>query len=262
MTAPPAALAVLLAGYEAECVQEGEGGCAVHRHQAPGRPTLYLKHGTGTAARDLVAETARLRWLAERALAPTIVWAGAAGDAAWLLIQAAPGRSAGDWLAGDIGRLPKVVAGLVEALRALHALPVADCPFDAGLTLRLGEARRNVDEGRVDQEDFDDDHQGWSATRVLAEVERLASAVPTGDMVVSHGDFTLGNLMLDGDGRFTGFIDAGRLGRADPYQDIALCWRDLGGFGEAAQDAFIDALAIGAPDAARLLLYRSLDELF
>lgn len=49
---------------------------------------------------------------------------------------------------------------------------------------------------------------------------------------------------------------------ADPYQDIALMWRDLGGFGEAAQRAFLADLGIKQPAARRMLLHRALDELF
>ncbi|HYW32776.1 MAG TPA: hypothetical protein VE869_14855, partial [Gemmatimonas sp.] len=47
-------------------VSEGESGAAVHRLTAPGRPVLYLKHGAGEIARDIVLEFARLHWLADR----------------------------------------------------------------------------------------------------------------------------------------------------------------------------------------------------
>lgn len=145
-------------------------------------------------------------------------------------------------------------------MRALHALPIADCPFDSSVTAWLPIARQRVADGLVDEDDFDADHHGMSATAILGMVEELTGAACSS--VVAHGDFTLGNIILDAAGGVAGCIDVGRLGIADPYQDIALMWRDLGGFGEQAQAAFIAALNIERIEVERLLLHRTLDELF
>ncbi|WBH17152.1 phosphotransferase [Sphingomonas radiodurans] len=145
-------------------------------------------------------------------------------------------------------------------MRALHDLPADECPFDSSVAAWLPEARDRVAAGLVDEDDFDPDHCGWSAKQVLAKVEALA-ACATGRVVV-HGDLSLGNLLFNDAGNVSGCIDAGRLGVADPYQDIAICWRDLGGLGAAAQAMFIAALALNPPDWQRMILHRSLDELF
>lgn len=44
--------------------------------------------------------------------------------------------------------------------------------------------------------------------------------------VLSHGDFCLPNVLAQGDS-ICGFIDLGRAGVADKWQDIALCYRSL-----------------------------------
>ncbi|MGJ3626346.1 phosphotransferase [Sphingomonas sp. MMS24-JH45] len=82
---------------------------------------------------------------------------------------------------------------------------------------------------------------------MLAEAEALSDCVA--ERVVTHGDFSLGNVMFDGAGNVTGCIDVGPLGLADPYQDIAIFWQNLADHGPSAQTAFLDALGIDAPDA-------------
>lgn len=156
--------------------------------------------------------------------------------------------------------LPRIIAGFAAFLRALHALPVDDCPFDASAAVRLAHARRLVAGAAVDESDFDEDHRGWTAREVLAQVEALAPCA-TG-RVVTHGDFSLGNLMLDADGRPTGCIDVGRLGIADSWQDIAILWNNLRDVDEGAPALFLKAMGIDKPDEPRLLFHRCLDELF
>lgn len=49
---------------------------------------------------------------------------------------------------------------------------------------------------------------------------------PEEEPVLSHGDYCLPNLFAMGH-TLSGFIDLGRAGTADRWQDIALCYRSL-----------------------------------
>lgn len=238
-------------------VTDGQSGAHVRR-AADG--SLYLKHGAGHHAALVSDEIARLRWLAGRIPVPPIIATHEGEGAAWLLTGALPGTTAGAYLKRDRDRYRPVADAMAGLLRALHALPVADCPFDSSVAAWLPVARELVAAGRVDTEDFDDEHAGWSARQVLGKVEALAHAAE--GRVVVHGDFSLGNIMVDDHGRITGCIDVGRLGVGDPYRDIFIGWRDLSGFGAAAQRAFLDALEIEELDDTRRDLHRALDELF
>ena len=60
----------------------------------------------------------------------------------------------------------------------------------------------------------------------------------------------------------TGCIDVGRLGAADPYQDLAILWENLGEFGADAQRALWRAYGVAAPDERKLLFHLCLDEFF
>jgi aminoglycoside 3'-phosphotransferase-2 len=115
------------------------------------------------------------------------------------------------------GTKVRLVAG---ALAKLHALPVDACPFDETLLTKLSHAEANMRDGVVDELDFDHEHRGLTARMLF---EKLKLLLPdTGDIVVTHGDASLPNFMLDG-GRFTGFVDCGKVGSSDRYQDLAIC---------------------------------------
>lgn len=247
------------AGYAWTPATDGESGGAVFRLTALGRPTLFLKGGAGRVADAIADEAARLEWLAGRLPVPAIRHFVRTGGEAHLLTTAVAGRSAHDHLVAHPERRAETVTALARFLRAIHALPVADCPFHAGHGLRMAQARRNLEAGLVRVEDFDEEHAGWTAERVWAE---MAGLLPLAfDRVVTHGDFSLDNVLVE-DGRVTGCIDVGRLGAADPYQDLSILWRDLGEFGEAAQRELWRAYGIAAPDERKLRFHLCLDEFF
>lgn len=247
------------AGYAWTPVTDGESGGAVFRLATLGRPTLYLKCGAGRVADDITAEFARLEWLAGRLPVPSVVhFVRSPGDA-YLLTTAVPGKSADDYFVEHPGRRPEIVVALAGFLRVLHALPPAECPFNAGHELRMADARRNVDTGRVPTADFDEAHEGWTPAQVWDEMMALLPL--TFGRVVTHGDFSLGNVLLEG-GRVTGCIDVGRAGVADPYQDLAILWHNLGEFGPDLQRVFWRAYGVAEPDARKLRFHLCLDEFF
>ncbi len=255
----PASLADLVAGYRWSRDLVGESGGSVYRLAADGRPTLYLKHGVGETAAAVVDELVRRQWLDGRLAVPRLCGFVALPDAAWLLTTAIPGRTAFQWLQDSPLDRPAIVAALAAHLRLLHALPSETCPFDASLSHHMALARLRLEAGAVDEEDFGDDHAGWTAQQVWDE---LTAALPLpADRVVTHGDYSLDNILI-ADGRVTGCIDVGRLGVADRYQDLAILWQCLGEFDPALQDQLFRDYGIAEPDTAKLRVYGNLDEFF
>ncbi len=256
----PPGLAELIADAATEHVLAGESGTTVLRLTAADGSVYYLKHGRGSVPSDIVDEMVRLRWLHARLPCAEMLHFVEHGDAAWLLTSGVTGRSGDEWLQDDPTKLDRVIDSYAAFLRRLHAMPVNDCPFNADAGVRMAAARINLSAGRIDKDDFDDDHRGWTGEQMWDELVRLRPGQET--RVVTHGDYSLENLLLDDDFQPTGLIDVGRLGAADPYQDIAILWQNLSDFGTAAQGRWLTAYGINAVDQNKLAFYRCLDEMF
>lgn len=255
----PSSLAEIIAGYRATQNEIGESGGVVHRLDAEGRPSLFLKQGTGRVAADIADEYARLRWLDGRWRVPQLVAYAETTAGAWLLTAALRGRAAYGWLRDHPGLRVVAVHAIAGFLREMHALPIAVCPFDASLALRSADAAANVAAGRVDLDELDPEREGWSAEQLWAHLRHL-SAVEA-DSVVTHGDFSLDNIFLDADGAVIGCLDVGRAGVADRYQDLAILWNSLREFDLDLAETMFAAYGV-EPDRAKIELHLLLDEFF
>lgn len=255
----PPALGALVEGYDWQEITVGESGGTVHRLHARDRPTLFLKQGAGRVARDVIDEFVRLDWLQRRLPVPQIVHFSASQGAAWLLSTEMQGCAAYRWLNEHPERRDVAVANMAAFLRCLHALPPEQCPFNSTLPLRLAAARANIDAGRVDLDEFQPEHEGWSAEQVWDKLQRLLPI--TEAPVVTHGDFSLDNILLDEDGAVLACIDVGRVGLADRYQDLTILAACLDEFDGRLAGQLFAAYGV-EPDRRRIDLHICLDELF
>lgn len=241
----------------------GEAGAEVFRVRLPTGPEVFLKQASGDTAHALTEEMARLEWLSSLAgelpPVPSVEHFECAAGHSWLLTRAMPGRTANEWLQEAPGRGLAIVQSLATALRRWHALPVQHCPFNADHTLRLAQARQRLDAGLIDADDFDDARAGWTPEDVWDAMHALLPLRM--ERVVTHGDYSLDNILLDAHGQVTGIIDVGRAGIADPYQDLAILWNGLSEFGEDLQQALLPAYGT-ALDSDRLTFHLCLDECF
>ncbi|WP_294330095.1 APH(3') family aminoglycoside O-phosphotransferase [uncultured Sphingomonas sp.] len=256
--AVPPGLAAAVAGGRWFRDTVGESGCAVFRLAGDAGDDLYLKAGRGAQLDDLVDEMVRLRWLAGRLPVPQLHAFLIEDGAGWLLTGRIPGRTAYQILEAAPEQAPALAESLGKFLRRLHDLPAARCPFNADHRLRLAAAKDRLDAGLVAEDEFDEARQGMSAQAVWDEM--LAALPPAFDRVVTHGDFSLDNLFVEG-GAVSGCIDLGRVGIADPWQDLAILWHSLAEFGEEAPRRMLAAYGT-ALDPAQLDFHLRLDEFF
>ena len=235
----------------------GESRADVWRVTPAGAASLFVKAEQVMTWGELPGEVQRLRWVATQDLpAPRVLDTTTAAARNWLLMTAVPGRD----LASSADLSPQQIVTLAaEALRTLHVVAIDSCPFDHCLAQKIKRAREHLLAGLIDEQDFDDSRLGQSAEAVF---QQMLAARPTHeDLVVTHGDACLPNLLAD-DGRFSGFVDCGRLGVADRYQDLAVAAHSItNNLGAQWLPLFFEVYGV-EPDLQRIAFYQLLDEFF
>ena len=154
-----------------------------------------------------------------------------------------------------------------KGLKMLWSVDVGDCPYHVShLEERLNAARWNVENDIVDLDNVEADTfglQGFASPEEL--IDWLERNRPEEDIVLTHGDFCLPNIFIHND-KISGFIDNGKMGPADRWQDIAIVLRSLehnfeGKYCDFDPQMLLNELGIEM-DIKKNRYYKLLDELF
>ena len=206
---------------EWEPVAGGESGASVFYDSGQKR---YAKVVSSPQTAELAAERDRGVWLNQTTIpsAPVVDWRESDGGAC-LVTQAVTGMPVSRL---DAQALRGAWPAVVDTVRILHGLAPDRCPFDRGLAQMMTLAEASVAEERVVVEFLPEALQRTPPTEILP---RIKTELPArldqehAHLVVCHGDLCLPNILVDPNtSQVTALIDLGRLGRADPYGDIAL----------------------------------------
>ena len=172
----------------------------------------------------------------------------------------------------NLKSLDDMVIALADGIKMLWSVDISDCPYVNNLDVKLKNAKYNIENDLVDTDDFNEDTLGEGGFKDVDELyASLLNNRPEEDLVLSHGDYCLPNIFIK-DGKVSGFLDLGKTGIADRWQDIALCVRslkynicDLLGLSESDYQKykalFYSSLGI-EEDAQKIKYYILLDELF
>jgi aminoglycoside 3'-phosphotransferase-2 len=230
---------------------------ATHRN---GREVILKGAPTSRGDDPIQDEAERLRWLSKTGFPCPVVHAEAEhGGWTWLLMDAIAGHNATE---ADGPPPETIVRTAAAVLRRLHALPPDTCPFDMRVERRLDLAEQRASRGQIDAEDFDADVTGGRTVAELIADLRRGARVNERDLVVTHGDACLENIIVDDRGGIAGLIDVGRLGVAGRVQDLALMARSIDEhFGSACAELFWTVYGGARPDPAVVLAVYLLEEL-
>lgn len=221
--------------------------------------SAYLKVVFDPKVESLEREVEILKWLKGKLPVPEVYYFGQHQGKEFLLMSEVNGLDASS---GVFKKNPeKMVTIIAEGLRKVHAIDISDCPFDQRLEKKIQNAKYNVDHRLVDEEGFQPEHLGMRAGELYELV--VEKKPEQEDLVFTHGDYCLPNVIINND-KLSGFIDLGRAGVADRYQDLALGFRtlkyNLGS--ESWAEMFLDFYGIEDVDYAKIEYYILLDELF
>lgn len=167
-----------------------------------------------------------VRWLRGRLTIPDILAYRVENEKAYTLM----GRVEGKMLCDEeyLTEPHRLILLAAEALKTLWSVDVADCHLSASrLDERLKAARYNVKNNLVDLDNVEPETFGDGGFENPEQLLRwLEQNKPEEDIVLTHGDFCLPNIFVKDD-KLSGFIDLGKMGPADRWQDIAIVLRSL-----------------------------------
>ena len=202
-----------------------------------------------------------LRFLEGKLRAPRVLGFARENGFNYLLMS----RLEGD-MACRTDRTPEEVSeALARGIRLLRGTDISGCPRTRSFSDTLAETKKRMDDGAL---------RGLSPQAKEFEnfeclYDYLAAHVPDESPVFSHGDYCLPNVFLSEEG-VCGFVDLGRAGVSDRYEDIYMClWSmrynfvTLGDMEESrfseCERIFFEALGMER-DGEKLRFYELLDE--
>ncbi|MBR6627632.1 MAG: aminoglycoside 3'-phosphotransferase, partial [Lachnospiraceae bacterium] len=210
-----------------------------------------------------------MRWLEGKLPVPRVIAYEEDGGKSYLLMSKMEGEmSCADYY---LEHPSVLMEALAKGLKMLWKVDVKDCPCVRDVDVLLKEARIQVENQLVDVDNVEPATFGEGGFESPAHLlEWLENHKPEFEPVFSHGDYCLPNVFLK-DGSLSGFIDLGRAGIGDKWNDIALCYRSLkhnfdGTYGGKVYEDFnpdmlFDALGI-QPEWDKIKYYILMDELF
>ena len=238
----------------------GLSGASVYIY---GDIVLKIQPETGESKR----EHDMMRWLNGKLPVPQVIEHINTNKLSFLLMCKCSGKMSSD---PEYMQQPKYQSELLAgALNEIWQIDWKNCPYNNTLERKLKQAEFNVVHNLVDIRDCAPEtfsESGFNDTEAL--LFWLQNNRPTEELVISHGDFCLPNILFSG-GIMTGLIDLGRSGVADKWCDIALCYRSIkynycGHYGckwPGYSDRYLfDALQLN-PDWEKIRYYILLDEL-
>lgn len=171
-------------------------------------------------------EYSMICWLNQRIPTPTILVYCEKDNLAYTLMSRVDGQML--CTMERMSRPSQVIKTVAQGLKMLWEVDVKDCPYTTTrLDERLKRAEQLVSNGLVDVHNVEPDTfgpEGFQSPKEL--LEWLKNHRPEEDIVLAHGDFCLPNIFVKDDG-ISGFIDLGKMGPADRWQDIAIAIRSL-----------------------------------
>lgn len=215
----PKALQMLLVGMDCEINNIGRSTAGVYKYYNS-KISYYLKiqpilHG-------LHREYEIMKWLDEKLPVPRMVYFNSYKGFEYLLMT----EIKGEILCSEcfLNNPEKAVKLLANGIKILQTIPIETCVFDNSLEIKLKEALYNIENNLVDMDDWEKVNRFDSPMELLKYLEN--NKPKELELSFTHGDYCLPNILADGD-KVNGFIDLGRGGIGDIYQDVALCVRSL-----------------------------------
>jgi len=249
----PKELEKLLDGMEHILDDEGMSTAQVTKYYDKNK-SYYLK--IEQVDSEVEREIAMYYWLEGKLPTPRIVYQEIINGISYLLMESAEGEMLESVQFRENAEL--LVKLAAKGIRKLQNVDISLCKYDSTIDYKLQKARERIDLGLAASIDESVFTKGMETVEDVYKY--LVDNKPEEELVFTHGDYCFNNYFTNGED-ITCFIDMGRAGTGDKYQDIALCVRELTDFDSKYTDMFFEFLGI-EPDYEKIKYYILLDELF
>ena len=225
-----------------------------------GNDSLFLKVGHKkfkNTTYEVKREKEMILWLQGKLDVPKIIHFEESDEYDFMLMS----KCEGDTLYENKNISPEeMVDFFVESIKKIQSVNISSCLFYSDIKFRLKELDYLLENKLAAYDDFYEGNTPFSAPEELTNY--LKNNIPDENLVFSHGDLTDANIFSK-NGKISGFIDWARGGKADIWQDIALCVRSIKeDFKEEKYlNIFFNKMQI-EPDWDKINYYLWLDELF
>jgi len=218
----PNELKIEIKNYTCQQITTGKSGAYTYLLLDKHGKNKYLKIIPRELKMNIQREVEILKWLEGKLPAPRVLLFLSDSQYEYFLMTEVEGMPASQSIfRNDVEKLVRLLA---RGLRMIHSIDIKGCLFDQTLNVKIKEAEYRVKNGLVDEDNFDPIRKGMKAVDLFKEL--LATRPNYEDLVFTHGDYTLPNIIIN-NSDISGFIDWGRAGVADRYQDLALVARTL-----------------------------------
>ena len=224
-----------------------------------GQRNAYLKIHPKRRPDNLLHEKDVLDWLDGKLPVPKTLMYCENDYHEFLLLSGIEGVSSfSNELRNDISLL---MENLAKSLKMIHAIDISGCPFDETIESKIKIISGNIENGFVDPSTFEEENRNKSPEEIFLTI--IENIPDNEDFVFTHGDFCMPNILFNGN-KLSGFIDWGRAGKCDRYQDISLMLRSLkyNGFTDGDCKRFLDSYGIDILDEKKVKFYKFIDELY
>ncbi len=222
---------------------------------------LYLKIAYINHPDSLQREKDVLEWLSGKIPVPKVRYYKKHNSYEYLLLSEIKGEGSHHHTYNN--DIKSVVDLLGKGMKIIHNVSIEGCPFDRRIEETIKEAEKRVSLGLVDEDEFLIKYSGITVGKLFdLLLSRMPAIRDKQENVFTHGDYCLPNIIINESG-ISGFIDWGRAGVSDPYQDIALAIRSLRfNWGDEFVKSMIRAYGIEELDWDKVEFYILLDEFF
>lgn len=223
---------------------------------------MYLKTKSNDQIYEIESERKAYDWLKNKLRVPKIEFFDSIYNYDMLCVSKLDGILFDD-LKDELDN-EKFIDLYIRALKNMHSLDISSCKLENKIKKRLSDARKimNIESEKVVCTVYDYVNGVEKKINKINIYRHLMANIPsTEELVFTHGDYCFDNLIYN-DG-VPAYIDLGRGGVADKYQDIALAVRNIHEeFGLVWVDYFIKNYGISDIDFRKVNYYILLDELF